>query len=115
MLGSCNGGRGGFMSNPVCFLSSSQLKADSWPNRIRENFQQLFIPSRLAPTSANGAAFHLMSFAHTKREGGAQTASLVTHGVAVGAILLVALHTGLPQRCPDCAEKPSGPITYTAP
>ena len=96
-------------------FSSNFTQKDPWLIRIRENAKQLLSVSRLAPTSANGAAFHLLSFEHTRREGSAQSASLLTHGFAVGALVLFALHSPLRPACPDCVQKPSGPITYTAP
>ena len=98
------------------FRSSVLTKRDSWTSRIRENAQQLLAPSRTMSPSAHGGAFHLLDLAHTRREGGAQTASLLTHGVAIGALLLVALYAPLsPKNCPDCVRKPLGPVTYTAP
>ena len=97
------------------FLSAVLTKTDSWTRRIRENAQLALAPARIASPSASGVAFHLMDSAHTRDAGGAQTASLLTHGVAIGALLLVALHSPLtPKNCPDCVAKPSGPITYTA-
>ena len=98
------------------FASSVLTKTDSWTRRIRENAQQLLAPACIASPAAGGQAFHLMDSAPIRRAGGAQTASLLTHGIATGALLLLALHSPLaPTNCPDCVAKPSGPITYTAP
>jgi protein TonB len=70
-------------------FSSLQASPDSWLHRVRENFQQLLRPSRIFPSSANGAPLHLLTFKRTSTAGGARTASLLTHAVLLSAILLL--------------------------
>jgi periplasmic protein TonB len=64
--------------------------SDSWLGRVRENLQQVFTPTGLSPTSANGAPIHLLKFDRSKRAESAQTVSLITHGVVIVALLAIA-------------------------
>jgi len=60
-------------------FSSLQPSQDSWLHRVRDNFHQLLAPSRIFPSSANGAPLHLLTFKRTSAAGGARTVSLLTH------------------------------------
>ena len=64
--------------------------SDSWLGRVWENVQQLFTPTKLFPTSANGAPIHLLKLDQSKRAERAQTLSLITHAVIIVALLAVA-------------------------
>jgi len=70
-------------------FSSLQASPDSWLHRVRENFQQLLTPSRIFPSSANGAPLHLLTFKRTATAGGARTASLLTHAALLFLILFL--------------------------
>ena len=74
---------------PLASLSSSQ---DSLLHRIRDNFQQLFAPVRIFPSSANGAPLHMPRGERTARAGHAQSASLLTHAAVITALVLAAAH-----------------------
>ena len=71
-------------------FSFFRASSDSWLGRVRENFWQLFVSARLAPSSANGAPIHLLRFERSTRSRHAQTLSLLTHGAMIAAISLVA-------------------------
>jgi len=71
-------------------FSSIRASSDSWLGRVQENFWQLFVSARLAPTSANGAPIHLLKFERSTRSRRAQTLSLLTHGAVIAAISIVA-------------------------
>lgn len=66
-------------------LSSSQ---DSLIHRIHENFQQLFLPARVFPSSANGTPIHLPRAERSARASRAQGASLLTHAAIITALAL---------------------------
>lgn len=74
----------------LCGFSFFRASSDSWLGRVRENFWQLFVSARLAPSSANGAPIHLLRFERSTRSRHAQTLSLLTHGAVIAAISLVA-------------------------
>jgi protein TonB len=69
------------------------LPSDSWLGRVSENFWQLFTPTGLAPSSANGALIHLLRFERSKRSSRAQTLSLLSHAAAIATIWLIASQT----------------------
>ena len=71
-------------------FSFFRASTDSWFDRVRENFWQLFASARLAPTSANCAPIHLLKFERSARRGRAQTLSLLTHGAVIASISLIA-------------------------
>jgi protein TonB len=76
----------------------SPSKPDSWCHRIRENLKQLFIPTGLAPSSANGAPIHPPKISRRRAGGKAQIISLITHLGVITAIALLAVEsrTGKP-------------------
>jgi periplasmic protein TonB len=64
--------------------------SDSWLARVWENVQQVLTPTKLSPTSVNGAPIHLLSLDRSKRAERAQTLSLITHVVIIAALLVIA-------------------------
>lgn len=85
------------LSRSFASLSSS---TDSWFLRVRENLRQLFTSSPLFPSSANGAPIHLPRWGRSADAGRAQSASLVTHTLVIGALALLAMHPPSPRRNP---------------
>lgn len=73
------------------FTSLSSLQ-DSLFGRIRANFQQLFAPARILPSSANGAPLHLPRWNGYRRSRRAQTVSVLTHAMVIAALLVFATH-----------------------
>jgi hypothetical protein len=73
-------------------FSSLQASPDSWLHRVRENFQQLLTPSRIFPSSANGAPIHFLKWEKSPRAGRAQSASLLTHAAIIAALAVLAIH-----------------------
>ena len=73
-------------------FSSLQASPDSWLHRVRENFQQLLTPSRIFPSSANGAPIHFLKWERSPRAGRAQGASLLTHAAIIAALAVLAIH-----------------------
>lgn len=59
--------------------------------RVYDNFRQLVTPSRVFPSSANGAPLHLLRWEKSEQAGRAQKASLLTHAAILTALLLMAL------------------------
>jgi protein TonB len=74
------------LSRSFAGLQSSQ---DSWFHRVRDNFHQLLTPTRIFPSSANGAPLHLVNFRRTATAGGAGTASALTHAALLAGLLLL--------------------------
>jgi periplasmic protein TonB len=75
--------------------NDSSTKSDheeSWLSRVRENLGQLLIPAHLKPTAANGAPIHLLKVDKSLRPARAQGTSLITHGAAFAAALLLLAH-----------------------
>lgn len=70
-------------------FSALQPVEDSWIHRVRENFRQLLTPTRVFPSSANGAPLHLLTFKRSATSGGARTVSLLTHTALLCAVLLL--------------------------
>jgi len=95
-------------------FSFSFSLVDSWFGRVIENLWQLFSPSGLTPTSANGAPIHLLRFERSKGSGRAQTLSLLTHLAAIVTILSIASQTV--RRDPELKPSVSvsiGPLLYS--
>src|SRR5258708_4623579 len=96
-------------------FSFSHLLAHSWFGQACENLSQLFTPTGLAPTSANGAPIHLLKFEQSKRSGRAQTLSFLTHLAAIATILSIASQTV--RRDPEPKPRGSvaiGPLLYSS-
>jgi len=95
-------------------FSSFRASSDSRLGRIRENFRQLFVSTRLAPTSANGAPIHLLKLERSTGSGRAQTLSLLTHGAVIAALSLVASRAVHDKTEPKPKVSVSiGPLVYT--
>ncbi len=77
-------------------FSSLQPSQDSWVHRVCDNFRQLLTPTRIFPSSANGAPLHLLTFRHSATAGGARTASLLTHAAVLTGILLLHFSSRVP-------------------
>ena len=73
-------------------FSSLQPSEDSWVHRVRENFRQLITPSRILPSSANGAPIHLLVQGKSARSGQAHSVSVLTHAAIMASLVLVAMH-----------------------
>jgi len=73
-------------------FSSLQPSEDSWVHRVRENFRQLITPSRIFPSSANGAPIHLLVQGKSARSGQAHSVSVLTHAAIIASLVLVAMH-----------------------
>jgi len=73
-------------------FSSLQPSEDSWVHRVRENFRQLITPSRIFPSSANGAPIHLLVQGKSARSGQAHSVSVLTHAAIIASLALVAMH-----------------------
>jgi len=73
-------------------FSSLQPSADSWVHRVRENLRQLITPSRIFPSSANGAPIHLLAQGKSARSGQAHSVSVLTHAAIIASLALVAMH-----------------------
>jgi periplasmic protein TonB len=81
------------MRDPLSrFLASGMRAQDSWLDRVRDNFHQFLSPTRIFPTSANGAPIHLLKFERSKRSGRAQSLSLLTHATLIAALALLVTH-----------------------
>jgi periplasmic protein TonB len=95
-------------------FSFRHASSNSWFGRVNENFWQLFTPAGLAPSSANGAPIHLLSFERSKRSGRAQTLSLLTHATAIALISFAASQTAHRNVDPNPRVSVSiGPLRYT--
>jgi protein TonB len=92
------------------FLSSQ----DSWLQRVRENFHQLVAPTGIFPRSANGAPIHLLQHSRSARSGQAQSASVLIHAAAVGALLLLAVQPQIPRKDKFLPNDPGSPV-FSAP
>ncbi len=73
-------------------FSALQPSQDSWIHRVRENFQQLLMPARIFPSSANGAPLHLLRFDRSPRSSRAQSVSFLTHAALIATMALIAIH-----------------------
>src|SRR5260370_31535398 len=90
----------------LCGFSFFRPSSDSWLDRVRENFWQLFVSARLAPASANGAPIHLLKFERSTRRGRAPTLSIL---MPVPVIALISL---LPSRPTHCKAAPAHQVTF---
>ena len=78
------------MRDPLSRSAASlHLSTDSWFLRVRENLRQLLSRRSFLPSSANGAALHLLR-PETTRVGQAQGASLLTHALLIGTLAALA-------------------------
>src|SRR5260370_7964726 len=73
-------------------FSCLQPSQDSWVHRVRENFRQLITPSRIFPSSANGAPIYLLVQGKSARSGQAHSVSVLTHAAIIASLVLVAMH-----------------------
>lgn len=80
------------------FRPFSSSPRDSWLQRIRENFRQALAPTRIFPSSANGAPIHLLSWRRAPVVHSSRTISFVTHLLLILGILLVHAETRTPPR-----------------
>lgn len=90
------------------------ISSDSWLGRVWENFRQVFTPTKLLPTSANGAPIHVLKLDRSKRAERAQTLSLVSHVVIVVGLLAIASYPHLKKEMPHAAISLGG-LLYSAP
>jgi periplasmic protein TonB len=106
------------MQDPLGSFSGSNSGSeptDSWLNRVRENLAQLLLPSRLKPSSANGAPIHLLKFDKSLRPARAQGASLLTHA-AIFAVIVFLITRSHPYPGPFPSLKDATPLShYTFP
>jgi len=79
------------------FRTPSPSSQACWLRRVYDNFHQLVTPSRVFPSSANGAPLHLLRWEKSAQAVRAQKASLVTHAAILTALLLVALSAPHPK------------------
>ncbi|MGB7281710.1 MAG: TonB family protein [Candidatus Acidiferrum sp.] len=96
-------------------ISGEDESTQTWLNRVRENLGQLLAPSRLKPSSANGAPIHLLKFDKSPRPARAQGASLITHATVFGLVLFLLTHA--PNKFVDKDIKdstPLSPLTFPA-
>lgn len=66
------------------------VSPDSWFGRVWENFRHAFTPTKLSPTSANGAPLHLLKLDRSKHAERAETLSLITHVGIIAGLLAIA-------------------------
>jgi len=79
-------------------FSNPKSGGDSWFARVRDNLAQLFSPSGLSMTSANGAPLHLLKAEKSPRTRRAQSASMVVHAAILTALALLASYPRNPTR-----------------
>src|SRR5260370_10191817 len=75
------------------FSSVRPPSQDSWLQRVRDNFRQLLTPSRIFPSSANGAPLHLLRLDSSPGANRAHGVSLLTHAAMIAALGSIAVHT----------------------
>jgi len=73
-------------------FSSLQPSQESWFQRVRDNFRQFLMPTRVFPSSANGAPIHLLRWGKSARFGRTQSVSLLTHAAIIFGLAFVAAH-----------------------
>jgi protein TonB len=71
-------------------FSALQPTEESWIRRVRENFHQVLTPARIFPSSANGAAIHVLKLEMSTRHRRAQSVSFMTHATIIAALALIA-------------------------
>jgi TonB family protein len=87
----------------------------SWPARVWENFLQVVAPTKLSPTSANGAPIHVWKFDRSGRTERAQTLSLITHvGIIAGLIAIASYPAHLKRPTPSTGIAVE-PLSYRPP
>ena len=75
--------------------------SESWLGRVSKNFLQLLTPTKLSPTSANGAPIHLLKLDQSRRTERAQTLSLITHvGIIAGLVAIASYPPPLKRQTP---------------
>lgn len=90
--------------------------SESWLGRVWENLLQVFTPSKLSPTSANGAPIHLLKLDRSSRTERAQTLSLITHvGLIAGLIAMAAAYPPQIRKQTGHTGIPVEPLSYHAP
>ena len=93
----------------------SHISSDSWLGRVCENVWQVLTPTKLSPTSANGAPIHLLKPDRSRRSESAQTLSLITHvGIIVG-LLAIASYPPKLKRETNSASTSIEHLLYSAP
>jgi protein TonB len=105
------------MRDPLSrYLASRMSPQNSWLDRVRENFQQLFSPAKNFPSSANGAPIHLLKLERTGTANRAGVASLFTHFALLVGIVLFSLPPHARTSGPLVAgEYPPGPFIFHPP
>jgi periplasmic protein TonB len=73
-------------------LTSVLSSSDSLIRRVMENFHQVLTPTRIFPSSANGAPLHLPRWGESAGSNKAHSASLLTHAAVITALVLAAVH-----------------------
>jgi periplasmic protein TonB len=89
--------------------------SDSWLGRVWENFRQVFTPTKLSPTSANGAPIHLFKLDRSQRAERAQTLSFIAHVGIIAGILAIASYPPQLKREPPRTGISIGRLLYSAP
>jgi periplasmic protein TonB len=82
------------------FFAPLQPSRDSWMHRVRDNFHQLLTPTRIFTSSANGAPIHLVRVEKSASSTQAQGASILSHAVIIGVVLILAMQSPVPKREP---------------
>jgi protein TonB len=77
------------LSRSFAGLQSSQ---DSWFHSVRDKFRQLLTPTRIFPSSANGAPIHVLKLDMSMQHGRAQSFSFLTHAAIISTLVLLAAH-----------------------
>lgn len=93
------------------FFASSE----SWLGRVRESLLQVLSPTKLSPTSANGAPIHLLQLDRWRRTERAQTLSLITHVVVISGLLAIASYPPHGKRQTPYTNIPVDRLLYRAP
>jgi periplasmic protein TonB len=95
------------------FYLARSSSRDSLVCRIRDNFQQLFTPARIFPSSANGAPLHLLTHKGTSFASAPRVTSFLTHAVLVAGLLLLHAQTTTQKGRESGPETaPRGPFTF---
>lgn len=90
------------------FRPFSSSPRDSLLQRIRGNLSQAFAPTRIFPSSANGAPLHALRWERSARSNRAHSASLLTHAAIITALLVAAIHPPKVDRNKRPSDGPSG-------
>jgi periplasmic protein TonB len=93
-------------------LTSVSSSRDSWIGRVIENFQQVFTPTRIFPSSANGAPIHLLTRRRNSVASRSRTISLLAHVLLISGLVFVHIQSGPPRpRGTGAGTPPRGPFT----